>query len=396
MEYESNPAGLKTLLCAVFVSILFAGCHNEKSGEIPPHVQALENVTIIPSDFLPQVSIQFVMETAFKDSLVLENIPAVAVHEDGTLFMGGESWNRSEIYIFEYDGSHQATLGGYGEGAGEFLEINGLQIRGNQLFVFDGVLQRITVFDTESGLLKDTLSIRKGHPVFSEDQDEIRITPFRSYPDGSFLVQVQDQRNPAYYPERKVKYYSMGKDGKLDSDFIFEQKGANYLVGDYAGRPAPFKLLLPEQSLSAIGADGRFYSAWTEEFLIRIFDAEGSYVESWYIPFERAPLSREEVIHPRFSHNDQILRIRESATYPKEWPALYSMLVDEKERVWISSITEDKDVFEWWVVDSGQLYTRFYWPREKEITFVKNGHIYTIEDNKNGFKEVVRYRFEIN
>jgi len=62
-------------------------------------------------------------------------------------------------------------------------------------------------------------------------------------------------------------------------------------------------------------------------------------------------------------------------------------------RLWVFTIVEDFDVYEWWVLElSGELITRFEWPREEPIEVIKNGKMYTRQtDEETGLEQIVRY-----
>ena len=78
---------------------------------------------------------------------------------------------------------------------------------------------------------------------------------------------------------------------------------------------------------------------------------------------------------------------------PETWPAIDNILADDEGRLWVATIVEDLSVYEWWVLeDSGELITKFKWPRDEPIEVVKNGKIYTREtDEDTGLQRVVRY-----
>jgi len=89
--------------------------------------------------------------------------------------------------------------------------------------------------------------------------------------------------------------------------------------------------------------------------------------------------------------------IREADNLPESWPALNDLLIDDENRLWVSTIVEDFEIFEWWVLEeTGELITRFKWPRDEPIEVVKNGYMYTLEtDEDTGLQQVVRYRIEM-
>ncbi len=74
------------------------------------------------------------------------------------------------------------------------------------------------------------------------------------------------------------------------------------------------------------------------------------------------------------------------------------MLIDDQNRLWISTIVKDLDVYRWWVLEeNGKLLARFTWPRNREIEVIKNGFVYAKEtEDETGLERVVRYRIEMN
>ena len=82
---------------------------------------------------------------------------------------------------------------------------------------------------------------------------------------------------------------------------------------------------------------------------------------------------------------------------PETWPALNDMLVDDEKRLWISTIMEDFDVNEWWVIeDNGNVIAKFEWPRDEPIEAVKNGYIYTRKVDEMDVVLIVQYSFRLN
>lgn len=83
---------------------------------------------------------------------------------------------------------------------------------------------------------------------------------------------------------------------------------------------------------------------------------------------------------------------------PDSWPAFNALKFDDEKRLWISTTSEDLDVFEWWVLkDSGELLTTFTLQRDYSIEVVKDGYFYTHEiDRETGLQRIVKYRFEID
>ena len=73
------------------------------------------------------------------------------------------------------------------------------------------------------------------------------------------------------------------------------------------------------------------------------------------------------------------------------------MLIDANNHLWVSTIVEDFDVYECLVLEeTGELITKFEWPRDEPIEIIKNGKMYTRQtDKETGLEQVVRYGIEI-
>lgn len=79
---------------------------------------------------------------------------------------------------------------------------------------------------------------------------------------------------------------------------------------------------------------------------------------------------------------------------PKIWPALKTMFFDDEDRLWISTIVNDQDIYEWWIMEkSGKVIAKFEWPRRKRLVTVRNGFLYTQEQESESSEYfILRYK----
>ncbi len=385
------------LLCFIFFQTIH-GCTESDSPGIPAHVAAAENLVILSDDTAPLFRFRLEREHVFEDSLLLDEITTVLTDEQDRLFLAGKRWGKRQVHIFDPGGIYSDSLGNKGSGVGEFQSIDRMQILDVHLVILDETLSRITRFHIGTESWADTTSLKTDfHLSAGPDPERFSPVPAAVFDDGSSLLAFRQNRNPAYEPDGTVQFYKSDSDGNIHPEKLLELRDTFYLVGDYAGRPAPFTLEIPERPLFEKSVSGDLYFAHTDEFFIRMLNREGEMQAAFYYPYERRQLDPDEVIHPRFSHNDQLLRIRKSAQYPDTWPALYSMVPDDENRLWISAITDNRDELEWWVIDSrmGTVLTRFTWPFSRQIRHIRNGSVYTVENNSMGFNVVVKYNLAV-
>jgi hypothetical protein len=398
LKHSSVP-GLFYLFFFLITVISLSGCGNSDETGLPPHIKKIDHLNILSGEVDQPYIFHFERELVFDDSLLLDEINTIALDDGSNLYIAGERWGKRQVHIFHPDGSYSDSLGRYGNDVGEFRSINHIRILGSELYLFDKKLKRVTLYDRNEGAWRDTIGFDHHSLNFPDDlnPDQFQAEPYDVFDDGTYMVAFRQKRNPAYEPDGRILYYKIEPGADTGPVKYLELPDIRYLVGDYAGRPAPFTLSVPEQPLTASSGGSKFYFAHTNEFLIRVLDVNGEHLGAYYSPYNRRLFEPEEVIHPRFSHNDQLLRIRESAEYPEKWPALFSMITDDENRIWISTITDNRDQLEWWVIceETGELLTRFTRPFNRPVFLVQNGAAYTVEKNSMGFKKVVKYNIEI-
>lgn len=87
----------------------------------------------------------------------------VVLGEDGDIYAAEQ--NTGEIRVFAPDGTYRMTVGGQGEGPGEFLAVTWIGVFGDTLLAYDPRLSRVTAFATD-GVLLDTWPASNGGARF--------------------------------------------------------------------------------------------------------------------------------------------------------------------------------------------------------------------------------------
>lgn len=372
-----------------FSLLLLTGCNPETSDELPQHVRELDPLIVLQQEDAEAGSLTLTREQVFRDSLLLEEISGVAVGESGEVWFSGRSWKREEVFRFGADGTLLERFGEFGSDKGQFTRLSGMQLANDSLYLFDEDLGRVTMRAVNHPGRADTLEISVSDSLFLESYH--RVVPLYRFESGDFLVELRDTRNPVYYSERFRFWMRYDPDRHHLKEPALREADTAYLIGDYAGRPVPFTLSLPGKPGITVSEDDQLFLAYTDEYLIRQYSFDGHFQQAWYGDVKPEPLSPEEDIFPEYGHNEQLLKIRESAEYPDAWPAIASVLADDEGRLWVARI-KDEPEFEWWILDEQGAVAVFRWPRERQIRFVKNGFVYTSEPGENGFQDMVRYR----
>lgn len=366
---------------------------------------------------------------SFSDSLTLEKdevfgstpdvivgvIAAFTVDHQNRVYIADRS--QTTVHIFNSDGGYFKSLGRQGQGPGEFAAVSPtttMQIHNNLLYVtnfansWNFFPDRAEVFSLDDFSFSHSIDLLAGN---KGDFGQLKgYYPIRLYPMEEEKILVKYRRMPGDYKEEKseIKYVFQDHSGIIQGDPVFTQQDHIQLVHFVRNAEMPYDAISSfpffKRSLFAPTTDDHFFTAQTDEFEIQFYNSDGSIIRSFNHPFEKQPLSRRELIKSYESEKSSLGdgvaadMIREAENLPKTWPALNDLLVDDQNRLWVSTVVEDFDVYEWWVLeDSGDVIAKFEWSRDKPIREVKNGYAYTLEtEEETGLQTVVRYTIEMN
>lgn len=383
------------------ILFLFCSCNSNQDFEIPKYVQDLKNVLIYPVNAQPVKKIHFQKEISFGDSedVLIGTISNAIVDLMGRVYISDNQ--RKKVHVFSPEGKYLKSLGNEGRGPGEFQFLGEMSIYSNQLIVNDIVLFRMNVFSLE------TLEFVKAHnlqPSNQRDFDELNgLQPSQHFiiNDSLFIINFKPPRQLQLLDEdRFIQYYIQNHEGEIISEKILTQRDTPYLKATIEGRTIPVTFTFLGQSLIALSPDGMIHAAWSENFLIKKFNLAGGYKSSFYYPFKKRKLNRENVINISSTmYQKNVLR---NVDLPETWPAIDNFFIDDENRFWVSTIIDADDMYEWWVLEpNGNLLATFRWEGNllgysREIQYVKNGKMYTWEmDDHTGQQRIVRYQIEM-
>jgi len=392
------------------LSFFFSGCSQTDSPEIPEYIQELENLTIYSTEGEPVLDMRLIRDQTFGSSAeqLIGNVDILAVDSEERVFIA--DLELRTIHIFDSEGRYLKRLGKGGRGPGEFV-IGPVPFIGlNRLFAFDPTQRRMSVFSLDSLTFIRDFNMNFGHPHNPEKLAGFSLHQLVIINEEAFLA-IFDPLNtiPPKLPGQKIemqrRYYLVNGDGKNMADKLLEQKGNIWLTARIDGRVQMAKNFpFLGKPLLTVSPEGHLFTAWSEDFLIKVYDTQGTYKNAFYYPYQKVPLTWESInMHlSNFSSayaadfRRQVIR---QNTLPKSWPAMNEILVDDENRLWISTIIDDQEVYQWWVLDAedGSLLTQFTWPRKKSIEEIKNDKLYTREtDEETGLQQIVRYSIEMN
>lgn len=371
------------------IFILFAvACSSEPEPDIPEDIASLENVAVYSGDAVPLQTVSFEREARFGDTddVYIGSIAGVAVSDDGTLFLADRT--EAIVHVFDTMGNYRTAMGGKGEGPGEFLSISSLRLFNGELFALDTQQQRVSVFDAAG---HDYL---RSHTLSGGTQD-LSGFPVAAEPlsDGRFFVLYNSmQREDEKFYRRYIPRI-MDSEGKtLSSEFIeFPRSEMLMLQSDnmISIRSLPFL----GESYIGFNQNEEIVTAFSDRLLFHVISLEGDTLRSIYHSKNLPPLDRAAMLA---TIEDEASRKEISAMeIPETRQAFETFYVDDENRIWISTTTEDTDVTDWWVLsEAGEKLAEFSRNATDRVMFVNAGHVYFMEtDEDTGLQEIVKYGF---
>jgi hypothetical protein len=395
LKLPSSIYDRKCVLFTFLILLFITNCSSQEE-ELPEHLKELENLSIYSPDTKAPYQIDFVQEQIFGDTqdVNFQFMYEVGVDDGGRVYISELAMGHRTIYVFDSEGNYLGNVGQEGDGPGEYQSPTHLQIKNKHLYIFDNLNQRISAYSLDSLLFSNAISLPFEEIRKEEELEGTRAQKLFVRKDGSFLVRfgsLTPNKDPRY-----EHYFLIGSNGNLQPKQIFKERAIP--IFGHRSDDFSFTGMLPfsRKSMTVLSNNDNIISAWTGEMLIKEYDSVGNELHAFYYPFSNTEFDQEGFAND-LSSTSNLRQVLPYVDVPETWPALEKMLIDDENRLWISTIVEDFDVYEWWVLKNpGELIAKFTWPRDSSIEIVKNGYMYTKKtDKETGLQQVVRYRFEM-
>jgi len=397
-------------LLLVLLVVFLVNCSSRQSQQIPNHIQQLDSLTSYPADAQPARDIKLAKDVTYRDTSQVmfgPMIRGVEVDEQGQVYL--LDFRQNKIHVFAGNGSFRKSMKVSGRGPGELIMPWQMRATNNQLHLLGYVQQKISVFDAQTlehiqdvpvGISEKTGTEPSWMSWAQKNQFSYRPITFFVHPDGNYFIFFGDEdvgsgRNLSDRTY-EVSLYDLSVQQYVQYDLLsFDWTGQ--MMAAEVGDGMRFTPDTPYIRSSQFDfANGRLVQGWTDDFLFKFYDEQGNYQRAIYYPFEKVPLIEEKAL----SHH-RLLGVQEAVrndTLPHSWPAFNSVVMDDQGRLWVSTFTEDPNMYKWLVLESsGKLLAEFNWPARRKLQEVQGGFAYTLERNpQTGLQKVMRYRFEIN
>lgn len=391
-----------------YILLLCCGCDastEQVSLAIPDHIEQLKNLTVFNPTKQPTDTIRLEKQTVFKSNseVFIEGyITDIAVDDSNRVYIGAGGAASAGIYVFRPDGSFLSTIGAYGRGPGEFLGIGSLLIWNNRLYVFDPKLQKFCIYSLMNFKhISDGIISKKRLPPSDTLAQRLRASKlFLNRQENELLIQLSAFSQFEELEVDRKRLYRISESGLIQPGYVLNLQRFPFYFPKNGEMRFPFTMPFSPNSVVSISPKGPIFTAWTADFLIKKYDTDGNYINSFYYPVEASSLSLKSM-----DVSTERMNVLNHYSMPDTWPVLHTMLVDDKERIWAVRIVDSEKKFEWWVLSkNGELIAKFDFPgvRSKRtvmnppILKVKNGYLYLRKfDFHNGIDQIVKYKIEM-
>ena len=383
------------LLYVALLLVFIAGCSGNKDIKIPEQIASIENLKVFELSKNSPRPISFDREISYEagDEVLIGRINSIAADSRGNLYVADDE--QKTIHLFDNNGTYIQSFGKKGKGPGEFLGLNNLSIKAPYLYIHDYRQNRLNLFDLETRNFTKAIKLRSEN-INIDIPPRFRPSGYKIIPDSDTLLIsfTQSVSMDNLNKERYTRYYKMDLEGKYIPKKILETKSAQFLAdrtgNSFMVMPSPFG----RRPFSEITSDGTLFTAWSENFVINRYNQSGEQEGAWYYSnFQKAPLTQEEALNER-ENSKTYQRIVKNMDLPDTWPTFDKLLLDDKNRLWIATVVEDKTVYRWWIMDTnGEPLATFTWPRSRSIETIKHGKAYVKETEDSGLSKIVRYKF---
>jgi hypothetical protein len=367
---------LKSVALSSLFLLLLAGCGSSEDGP------SLGEWTLETDDLRLSETLR-VSET---EDFYFGSITALDVTSAGRIVVADRQ--ARNIKVLQPDRTLIDTLGGPGEGPGEFRRLTSVQIaRGDSLFAYDHQLGRLTVFGPDAPYEESrsvTIERKGGIPLRTRALSNGYVTRFVIPPQPDPGVTRTEPRTWRYIDES-------GTPG----DTVFTAPGPLVLATERGFGQIP----LSSGVYYAWGPNGRLYHGWNDSLHVEARSIDGSSEVIASLPTEPAPVTEKDRDSLLNQIDNERWRNKMAPVLPDTKPAFTEMVVSDAGRTWVKRPGESPaaESVSWWILDpETKTIQQTQLPPDVELMVVRDGKAYGTTTTEMGAPALVRYTVNVN
>lgn len=302
-----------------------------------------------------------------------------------------------ELRLYDSSGGHLVSVGGEGEGPGEFRSLAALhRFGGDSLFAYDQRLDRLSVFDggghyVRSFTLEQVAEVG-AHPLVPLGDDRL-LAVTRS------LFRAGDSETGLISDSAAILVFSM--DGAVRDTIGRFPTSERFIWTDgrmVMGVPYPFARTAMYEA-----GDGHIYFGWSGSYEIRAYSWDGLLERIVRRPGTERPVTSEDVT--RFkedvlagsrseAYRQRLAGIYQEISVPEVLPALFALVVDTEGYLWVERYRRPGEVQHVWDVfePSGRWIGALELPRGLKVFEIGRDYVLGLWRDDMEVEQVLLYR----
>jgi hypothetical protein len=203
---------LTSTIISIFVLIIPLGCNKSKNaqtvegdypiiyaGDIKPDNNSLLHL----SEFVERIDI---IPLEFDDSCILGEIRKIVIHDDNIFIIERRRPTTATVYRFDMQGNFINTIGKYGQGPSDILELHDFSINEeeNKIYLLDSGKKAILCYSFD-GKFIEKININQNSQKFEYFNNHFFVYIDNTFQDRPFCFTVLDTKGElenSYFPSR--------------------------------------------------------------------------------------------------------------------------------------------------------------------------------------------------
>lgn len=314
------------------------------------------------------------------------------VDRRGTLYVA-DGW---AVRVFAPDGGLLRTIGRRGGGPGEFeAAISVAVLPGDSLWVFDGGLNRVTVF--EPGGRRAAYTVQVGRDPAASPSRVARVRG------GRMLAAVFESAYDFNRPQREGTRGGfdvvrlLNADGSLRGDSVLLLRERESLV--YRNPTAVGANPFGRESFLALAGRDRLVTAWSDSLKFDVWTVDGRHLETirprWAPPRRPITAAERDSVVAALSDGFPAASVRRAlaAHGATTWPLLREVLVDDRDRIWAAVTGARGEPVHWTAFDRrGRRVAAVDLPPGVQLRLIRGATAWAAVKDENDVPGVVTYQ----
>jgi hypothetical protein len=386
-------------LPAFFLFLFTIACSSQPGVDLPEEISSLENLAVFTADTEPTGEITLTPEAVYGDTdeVLLSEWLTVHIDSRGRVFVGDN--RETVIHLYNPDGTYNRQVGREGDGPGEYRSVGVMKSDENYFYHFDRNNSRITRYHADTFRVVDdvvfTVPRNDDEPFFRS------ASTFYLAGDNHYLIGLgmgfRAGRPDIDMSKRKTEAQLMNAEtGEFLPGILFSFPASDALV-EFRDNGSMSVMSVPYKRSSVMRVtDEEVIHGWNEHFLFRFYDRQGTYLRSIYYNHSNPPLQRNVLLEMYEDRGEPWHGMVRNDEMPENWPAWHTFHQDDEGRLWVEKTTDDPELSEYHILDpGGALLAVLPWSRDKQVQHIQDEFLYSLEENEDGLREVVKYSFDL-